>query len=71
MDDNDERSPVFPRWPGEPGHMPDDVKQRINELLFYSLPPTTRLGDMETMAARIHCEIANRWLFAKHEKEGG
>jgi hypothetical protein len=56
----DDKPPVFPQWPGEPGHMPDDVKERINELLFYSLPPTVTIGDMETIACRFIQDIETR-----------
>jgi hypothetical protein len=57
----DDKPPVFPQWPGEPGHMPDDVKERINELLFYSLPPTVTIGDMETIACRFIEAIESKW----------
>lgn len=55
-------SSPLPLWSGEAGEMPSDVKQRINELLFYSLPSSVTLGDMEILAAEIFTKINGRWF---------
>ncbi len=59
-----------PRWPGEPVKA-DDLKQQINEMLFRTLPPDVRLGDMETIAVEMHERIEAEWNRYKRGLELG
>jgi len=57
------RSP--PVLVGEP---PEDLKERINNLLFVTMPGPTTINEMEDMATDIHQNIMQAWLYAQAQE---
>ncbi len=45
----------------EPAKMPEDVKERINQLLWYALPESCSIGEAELLAIAIFNKIAGQW----------
>ncbi len=41
--------------------MPADVKERINQLLWYALPESCSIGEAELLAIAIFNKIAGQW----------
>lgn len=47
------------------GEPPDDLKERINNLLFMTMPGPTTINEMEDMAVDIHKNIMQAWRYAQ------
>ena len=41
--------------------MPSDVKERINQLLWYALPDTVTIGQAEHLSIQIFLKITSCW----------
>lgn len=50
------------------GEPPDDLKERINNLLFLTMPGPTTINEMESMACDIHENIMQAWRYAQAQE---